>query len=363
MATTDGLDEGALKQAQSMLGAARGGARASELYQHYWPPVARSRGVHAELAEFLAMDENGQVQRLANLRAAPEEHGRFLHEMLSEIYAHRFGYRDGLAVESTDDRMEVALHRAKITLEREFLQHWLGISDVWHFEDQELAADHLDEFAETNPGVHHPLFEYLRDEAPRQQVEQFLFSESIRNEVVDDEVAMLVQGLQGLQKAVAAANLWDECGRGRLEHFHTYWLRRLIDASPGGWDGFYRYRDGHPWFAKITSNTNAMLLTRPALKQQAYGCFLVFESWVEPHFRHLVGAMDRLGISSPDIRIYFSAHVAVDPRHSRELADGLRRQQPTLAPRQLNQVVLGAHMAAECGRRQYDHWLSYFTNQ
>jgi hypothetical protein len=46
-----------------------------------------------------------------------------------------------------------------------------------------------------------------------------------------NEVALLVFGLQGSQKAVAVANIWDACGRGRLETFHTFWLRRFICAD------------------------------------------------------------------------------------------------------------------------------------
>jgi hypothetical protein len=103
-----------------------------------------------------------------------------------------------------------------------------------------------------------------------------------------------------------------------------------------------------------------MLLTRPAYKQMAYGCFMMFESWVEPHFRAILGAMDRIGIVDSDTRIYFSAHIAVDPRHSKELSDGLRMQYPALDNKHLNDVVRGAHLAIAAGTRQYDHWLHFF---
>ncbi|VVM20018.1 hypothetical protein BSPWISOXPB_5494 [uncultured Gammaproteobacteria bacterium] len=43
---------------------------------------------------------------------------------------------------------------------------------------------------------------------------EFLLLETIRNEVVDDEVAMMIPGLQHSMKQVMSSNLWDECGNG-----------------------------------------------------------------------------------------------------------------------------------------------------
>ncbi|MCC3761582.1 iron-containing redox enzyme family protein [Glycomyces sp. TRM65418] len=360
------LDTGAAQQARSVLGgklSVPAGETVERLYRQYFPPVPDFEGLPGPLEAFLHDGPQARDQRLAALRGDREAHGRFLHESLGELYPNVFGYRDSPCAETADDDLEVAMFSARVRLEREYLEHWLPFPDVPRFDDQRDAADHLDELAETNPGVHHPLFDYLATEAPIEHLEMFLRGETIRNEIVDDEVALLTVGLQGTQKAVVAANLWDECGRGKLENFHTFWLRRLIDASPGGWDGFAEYRTGHPWFAKITSNTNAMLLSRPAYVQQAYGCFLVFESWVAPHFVNLLAAMDRLGVHDDDRRIYFAAHVAVDPRHAQELADGLRFQRPEPTPGELHRVVQGAHLAAEAGRLQYDYWLSHFTGE
>ncbi|WCD86467.1 hypothetical protein KPP03845_102817 [Streptomyces xanthophaeus] len=332
---------------------------ALSLYEHYWPPVEHFEGFDAELTDFLAATPEEQQAVLEGLRHDPEAQGRFLHTHLGSIYAHSFGYRDGAFTRHTDDAAEIAQFAAKIALERELFDHWAAVGDLPEFADQLAAADHLDELAATNPGVVHPLFDFIRDEASREQIERFLLCETIRNEVVDDEVALLVVGLQGMQKAVAAANLWDECGRGKLENFHTYWLRRLLEATEDGWNTLDEYRQGHPWFGKLTSNINAALLTRPARKMMAYGCFLVFESWVEPHFVRILEGMTRVGLLDDEMRIYFTAHVAIDPRHSRELSDGMRLQRPELAPGEIEDIVYGAHLASETGRRQFDRMLGF----
>ncbi|WP_025273294.1 iron-containing redox enzyme family protein [Haloglycomyces albus] len=364
--TTDGvLDQGAAQQAKSMLGnrlSSPSAEQVERLYGNYFPPVPTFTGWDDEVKAFLHADNDERESILAGLRGDEREHGRFLHETLGEIYPNLFGYRDSPAHTEVDDDLEVHMHTAKVCLEREYIGRWLPFPDVPEIDTQEDAADHLEHLAETNPGVDHPLFDYLATEAPQEHLEMFLRGETIRNEIVDDEVALLTVGLQGSQKAVVAANLWDECGRGRLENFHTFWLRRLIESSDNGWDGFYDYRQGHPWFAKITSNTNAMLLSRPAYTQQAYGCFLVFESWVAPHFKNILTAMDRFGIDDADRRVYFAAHVAVDPRHADELADGVRFQRPRMTAGEIKQVLQGAHLAAEAGKRQYDQWLDHFRS-
>jgi Iron-containing redox enzyme len=332
------------------------------LYRHHWPPVADHAGVDPDLALFLGACVEEQQQRLAELRADPEAYGRVVHGYLGSLYADSFGYRDSPVALVTDDLLEVARFRARLSLERELFEHWADPELLPELGDQVSVADYLDGLAAENPGVDHPLFGYLRDEASREEVELFLQCDLIRNEVVDDEVALLVVGLQGMQKAVAAANLWDECGRGKLENFHTYWLRRLLEASDG-WDRLYDYRQQHPWFAKITSNVLTALLTRPSRKQMAYGCFFVFESWVEPHFRAVLEGMKRVGLTSEDLTIYFAAHVSIDPRHSRELSDALRAQSPPLDTRELRDVVYGAHLAASAGSRQFDHMLAYLTSR
>jgi hypothetical protein len=352
-------DPGVAVQAATMLGRNNGpdDPRVA-LYRHYWPPVPPFGGFDEQMTRLIQDPAGASEAALEPLRSSADDHGAFLHLALAEIYAHLFGYRDGAFTASPDDDIEERLLTLKIRLERELLGHWLPVGDAPEFATQELAAEYLDYLAATNPGVAHPLFDYLAEEAGRHQLERFLQCEVIRNEVVDDEVALLVVGLQGMQKAVAAANLWDECGRGRLENFHTYWLRRLLQATDG-WDDLSAFRPDHPWFAKITSNLNAALLTRPSRTQEAYGCFLVFESWVEPHFRKVLHGLSRVGIDDEETRIYFTAHVAVDPRHSAELADGLRRQRPRLTPDEIDAVVRGAHWAAAAGVIQFDHMLQY----
>jgi hypothetical protein len=334
--------------------------RTAALPDRYWPPVPPFTRLHPELVGFIELSDDQQREFLAAIRHDAETHGSTLHCFLSEVNAYLFGYRDSPCAAGPDDRLEVGLHRAKVVLERELVDHWLRPAPVPSgLSAQEDAAAYLAGLTAANPGIDHELFDVVARRASRAGVERFLACELIRNEVVDDEVAMLVVGLQDRMKAAAAGNLWDECGHGRPRHFHTFWLRRLLDRL-GGWDALAAYRmSGHPWFARVTSNVNAMLLSRPAYGLMAYGCFVTFESWVDAHFRQILRGMERVGLDDPDVRVYFTAHVAIDPLHTRQLLSGLRLQRPRLSPEQVALVVRGAHVGVAAGVAQFDRMARY----
>ncbi len=108
------------------------------------------------------------------------------------------------------------------------IHEWLKIEEVPFFTNQKDAISHLKHLAMKNSGVLHELFNFIETEASKEAIIEFLRLEVLRNEVVDDEVALIVVGLQGNMKKVMVSNLWDECGNGNLNKFHTYWLRQLL---------------------------------------------------------------------------------------------------------------------------------------
>jgi hypothetical protein len=324
-----------------------------------WPPVNRFADFGAPLGGFLDLPADAQRAKLHRLRQTPERHGRFLHRSLASVYAYVLGYPDSPCFRRLDDALEGKLQQAKIVLERELLDGWLVPAATPPFRDRAEAMAHLRGLAGDNPGYHHPLFDYVRAAASRRALELFLWNEVVRNEVVDDEVALLVCGLQGVLKSACATNLWDEVGRGKLKNFHTYWLRRLL-GGPAGWERLTRYRrQGRPWYAGVTSNVFMMLLTRPGAKLAALGHFLVTEGWVVPHFQKVLAGMERTGLRTPDRDVYFSAHVLIDPTHTEELLTAVERQVPALSAGEIGQIVGGASLAVAGATAQYDRMLGH----
>ncbi|HYO54133.1 iron-containing redox enzyme family protein [Archangium sp.] len=333
----------------------------SELQDRYWPPVEPFNRFGERFMAFLESDAKAQNGQLVALRASPEAHGEFLQLALGTIYAYIFGYKDSPLFLSTDDRLEVRMQVAKIVLEREMLEHFLKPRPVPALSSAEAGIDYLERLALENEGVLHPFFDFLADQASERALRTFLRLEVIRNEVVDDEVAFLIVGLQGTMKKVMTSNLWDECGNGRLQGFHTYWLRRLVERGED-WQELKRWRVASaPWFSKITSNSFNMMLTRSGYAYRAYGSFLMTEGWVKPHFDRILKGMARVGLDDPDTSVYFSRHAQIDPHHTAEMIAALRVQRPVLEKAEVDEIILGAHTAISAGTKMYERLHPYLA--
>jgi hypothetical protein len=328
----------------------------------HWPPVHKFDWKSEERLKRHFSRSSGDLKTfLVSLRGDEEKHACEVIYPLGSLYAHYFGYPDAPDLSDIAEG-ESEVVRVKRILEDEMINVILGLQrpDVPSIElGQEATADYLKALSLDNPGVNHPFFDFIADNIMSEGMREFLWLEVIRNEVVDDEVAKLVPGLQHAMKQVIASNLWDECGNGKIDGFHTSWLVRLLSYG-NQWPEFMAYRERRPWFSMLTSHSFNSLLTSPGRVCAAYGTFLINESWVAPHFEKILKAMDRLGIVDEDRRIYFDAHYTIDKLHRAEMVEGLRQQNPPLSRTQLYDVVIGAHQAIAAGKVMYDHLLGHF---
>jgi len=331
-----------------------------ELQNHDWPISKSFDEFNEPLKDFLSLDLEAKHQRFAKLKNNQEEHGKYINECLGQIYAYIYGYPNGPCYLTTHDELEMQLQQAKILLERELI-NWLELSSYKQGLNQFEAAEYLSNVIENNQGANHELFDYIATKASKTAILTFLFTETIRTEVVDDEVSFMTIGMQGPIKRSSASNLWDECGQGKLRDFHTYWLRMLLESTKT-WEQFINYRETMPWFVELTSNAFNTLLTRPGLKFAAYGFFIIGESWVRPHFLKLLEGMKRVGFDHPDNTIYFEKHAHIDPHHTKELLDGLAYQEPQLTQAEVDQVLLGAQVMLTAATAQYNRMLPYLAS-
>src|SRR5690606_27256127 len=314
-----------------------------ELQHHQWPPVPKFSEIPPDIADFMKLSREQQKAAFDEVRGT-SFYEEFLNTKLAFISGYLFSYCDGPLHLAVDEDLEFEIQRMKLVTETEVIDHWLKDTSK-EFSSSNEAADYLISLSEDNEGLRHRLFDFLEHDANEETFRIFLRNEVCRNEVVDDEVAVMTTGIQGAMKAAVCSNLWDEVGMGNLAKYHTYWLRRLVE-SYGDWDGLIKYRSQErPWFTMITTNVFNILLTRPGLKFRRYGWFLLNEGWVAPHFTKVLSGMDRLGIQCSDVRIYFKAHESIDPRHTSELIESFRYQQPELTGKQTKEVVAGALMS------------------
>lgn len=333
------------------------------LIEHYWPPVTRNTELPEGLARFLSLSEKAKPDFLRDLRQDQQRQGQFIQTSLSAIYGYWFGYQDSPLFLETSDELEANIIAAKIMLEREMLESWLAPKHPPTITTQEDACTYLRQYIEDNSGIYHDFFEYVKNDMPRDQMIKFLKFETVRNEVVDDEVALIVVGLQSQMKNAMTSNLWDECGNGSVKRFHTHWLRQLLNEL-GGIDKFQQERGQLiPWFTSITSNSFNMMATRPGYKYRAFGSFLITESWVNAHFERILLGMKRVGLDHPDLTIYFTKHFTIDPHHTDQILTSIMNQQPRLNTREITELLWGAHTAVAAGTRLYEESKKYFMNK
>lgn len=330
-------------------------------HEQYWPPVNAANEFSLTLNELLALNMGELTDKLQEIISATHNE-ELVNKYLAEIYSLYYGYKDAPRIDfwekpETFSRIEFI----KLTLEDFFINTLL--KSRYELPEISCAAqvgDYLRFFVEHNYGVSHAFFDFVADEMSEQQMKEFLLLEVIRNEIVDDEVALMVPGLQYSMKQVVVSNLWDECGNGAIDNFHTNWLRRLLTAHDE-WSNILTYRaEQKPWVASISSNSfNAVLTTRFKC-HRAYGHFMTTEAWVAPHFKKILQGMDRLGITDQNVRVYFDAHMRIDPHHAEEMIEGLLKNTPELAQVVLYDIIKGAHQAAMAGEMMYDKLLEYF---
>lgn len=333
---------------------------------HDWPPVAPFAKFPHEVQQFLDADRNTQLQMLQSLRGNHNAHGALLNKCLGIIYAYAYGYKDSPVYLREDVELETKLLIAKLILEEELLNYWLPVQPIPNITNQKDLVAYLRDFIvnpDLNVGVYHEFWDYIRDEITCDGMREFLRLVLCRTEIVDDECSLLLVGLQGNMKKVMASNLWDECGNGVLSRFHTYWLRRMLEKTDD-WEGLPAYRgaDQKPWSSGVLSNMFNVLLTRPGYKMRAYGCFLITESWVEPHFVRILGGLKRVGLDHEDIAVYFLAHCKIDPHHTAELLDAMLYQTPELTPVEIAEILRGTQLALAGAVCQYRGVLAHLRS-
>ena len=339
--------------------------KAPVLQNHYWPPVNTFKVFSKQFDHFINLDLKNQKKQLKYLQDKNmDEYLEFIHDGLGLIYGYCFGYKDSPCFIKSDDSIEIKLQQAKIAFERAMLD-WIDPQSVPKGLTQKQAVEYLTEYIKdntTNTGVFHDFFDFLQDSASRKAFEEYLLIETVRNEVVDDEVAMLTVGMQGAMKMIVSSNLWDECGRGKLKQAHTYWLRQMLDEMDS-FEKILKYREKNiPWFTKIMSNSSNMMFTRPCYNLRGYGSFLITESWVLPHFERTIRGLEKVSLNHEDITIYFTEHCKIDPFHTAEMLEGILQQVPELEKEEIEEILLGAHTAVAAGTKMYDYLLPYLKS-
>ena len=211
---------------------------------------------------------------------------------------------------------------------------------------------------ETGPGQQHPLFDWLAEQASRQQLRLFLTQEAAGEAGFEDLLAYTQVKLPVQAKLECARNFWDEMGHGRPAAMHGPMLARMVSDL-----NLHPAIDATVWESLALSNAMVGLATTRRYAYQAIGALGVIELTAPERARKVARGMQRLGLDGRT-RAYFELHAVLDVAHARswiaEVIRPLIEATPACAPF----IAEGALMRLMCGERCYARYqLEFQTTQ
>jgi hypothetical protein len=213
----------------------------------------------------------------------------------------------------------------------------------------------------TAPSGKPGLSSYLAKRATVEQYRELLTHRSVYHLKEADPHTFGIPRLTGTAKAALVEIQADEYGGGRPEWVHASMFARSM-AALGLETRYGYYLDEVPAVTLATANAMSLFGLHRRLRGALVGHLAAFEmTSTLPNLLYGNG-LRRLGLGA-EASAYFDEHVEADAVHEqialRDLAGGLVRQEPALAP----DVLFGASVALALDEAAADHLLSHWREQ
>jgi Iron-containing redox enzyme len=190
------------------------------------------------------------------------------------------------------------------------------------------------------------IYDWLADEATREELFHFIALEGGPDAGFDDLVAVCQIGIGGVAKVTLGANYWDEMGRGEPSDVHTELHHRMVTAL----DLPRIPPPDLPVEGLERVALNGLVATNRALQPELLGGLGLLECQAGPRCRRIVAGLRRVG-APPDALPFYEEHAVADPRHGKEWLDRavvpLVERFPDWGPR----IVQGARWRASVNQR------------
>jgi hypothetical protein len=258
-----------------------------------------------------------------------------------------------------DWEWEPSLLALRAELERRFEAELLELvgpaGDVPAPEEMDVALREL-MIADDAPS----LSTYVEREATAAQVLEFMVHRSAYQLKEADPHSWAIPRLWGAPKAALVEIQADEYGGGRAAEIHAALFARAMDAVR--LDSTYgAYLDQIPGVTLATVNLMSLLGLHRRRRGAIVGHLALFEMTSSIPNRRYAAGLRRLGYGD-DATAFFDVHVVADAVHESvaavDLAGGLARQDPTLAP----DILWGARALLALEGRWARHLLSAWSS-
>ena len=200
------------------------------------------------------------------------------------------------------------------------------------------------------PGQHDPLFDWLADEASRDEMRWYLAQEAAGEAGFDDLTAYTQVKLPSRIKLELARNYWDEMGRGNPKGMHGPMLARLVEALE-----LNPTIEGTAPESLALANAMTAMATRRDYAWHALGALGVIELTAPHRSGAVAKGLKRLGMAAKD-RLYFDLHATLDVKHS--AAWNAEALLPAVAgdSRRARAIAEGALIRLTCGARCFERY-------
>jgi hypothetical protein len=197
---------------------------------------------------------------------------------------------------------------------------------------------------------------YLRRQATREQLLDFLRERSLQQLKESDPQSFLLPRLSGAAKTALAELQYDEYGAGRPERLHQrLYAEAMLGAGLDPTYGAYVDEVSGPSLA-VANVMSLFALNRRSLGA-GLGHLAAFEASSSMPSRRIASGIERLGLP-PEVAAYFQEHVEADAVHEQLAAREVCGAFVAENPGQRAEVLFGAACALHLDALSADHLLA-----
>jgi hypothetical protein len=212
----------------------------------------------------------------------------------------------------------------------------------------------FEELEQSGPGQHDPLFDWLAESAPLDELRWFMTQEAAGEAGFDDLVAMTQVKLPDRPKLELARNYWDEMGQGRAVGMHGPMLARLTEALE-----LDPQIETTVWQSLALANAMTAMAANRRYTWHSVGALGAIELTAPGRSAKVAAGLKRLGRSAEERR-YFDLHAVLDVKHSAAWNEEALRPLVAEDPRRARAMAEGALMRLTCGARCFDRYRAQF---
>jgi hypothetical protein len=222
-------------------------------------------------------------------------------------------------------------------------------------ERRDEVADLVLELVQDDDGP--SLSAFLRRDATKEQMRDFLRERSVQQLKESDPQAFLVPRLEGPAKVALAEIQYDEFGGGRPARLHQALYAQTLAAA--GLDPAYgAYLDAVSAVSLAAANVMSLFALNRRLLAAGVGHFAAFEASSSVPSRRISAGLQRLGLA--EAAGYFDEHVEADSVHeqvaARDLCGALVQDRPDEVGEVVFGVLCALHLDGLSARELLSRW-------